>query len=68
MNISLFSENKERNDCTFFHEIHFVNIFSFHSVFIIVFSKNICDGVKLTVLFLTRSNCSEISVKQVKLL
>ena len=42
MNVSLLDENKERN-----HEINFGNIFLLHSVFILVFSKNICDSVKL---------------------
>ena len=44
--ITRWKQGKET--CTFFHEINFGNVFLFHSVFIIVFSKNICDSVKLS--------------------
>ena len=43
-----YSGQQGKEACTFFHEINFGNIFLPHSVFIIAFSKNICDSVKLT--------------------
>ena len=44
MNVLLLDENKERKLVLSF----IIYIFLFHSVFIIVFSKNIRDSVKLT--------------------